>query len=141
MRMRFVTAAVAVVAALFCISLAGARAGDAPPVTDPPHYAPASDPTFKPSKVIDGTHDCSAYYPAMDLVQQSGGTVLLQFDVGADGVISNVRLLKTSGSDIVDQAALTCVREKWRNTPATQNGIPVPTPGHRAYVRFTIAPQ
>jgi TonB family protein len=84
------------------------------------------------------THDCSAYVPEESVRQWETGDILVGYDVGLDGVISNVHLLKTSGFDRLDTAALTCVRERWRNTPALENGQPVASPGHQAIVRFAM---
>ena len=104
----------------------------------PPRPAPSLDPSFKPSLAVGDSHDCSGYVPPDDAILATGGNAVhLQYDVGADGVISNVKLLQSSGSDLVDEAALTCVREHWRNLPAREYNITVMTPGHRASIRFT----
>jgi TonB family protein len=127
-------------AAFCCLSLVAAHAGSAAPGTAPlpARPAPSADPSFKPSLAVGDSHDCSGYVPPDDAILATGGKpVHLQYDVGADGEISNVKLLQSSGSDLVDEAALTCVRELWRNLPARQYNIPVMTPGHRASILFT----
>jgi outer membrane biosynthesis protein TonB len=58
--------------------------------------------------------------------------------VAADGTISNVTLAKTSGFAEIDDAALACVREQWRNTPAYVKDVPIASPDHLAIVRFTM---
>ena len=130
-------------AALCCLSLASAHADSAAPGAALPTVrpAPSADPNFKPSLAVGDSHDCAGYVPPDDAILATGGKpVHLQYDVGADGAISNVKLLQSSGSDLVDEAALTCVREHWRNLPARQYNIPVMTPGHRANIGFSISP-
>jgi TonB family protein len=84
------------------------------------------------------THDCASYVPEESVRQWETGDILVGYDVGVDGAISNVQLLKTSGFVRLDTAALACVRERWRNTPAIENGQPVASPGHKALIRFAM---
>jgi len=50
--------------------------------------------------------------------------VLLDVRVDQDGRVSDVRLKKSSGSDLLDRTAIETVRE-WRFQPATVGGKPV----------------
>lgn len=52
------------------------------------------------------------------------GQVWIDVQVGADGVVRDVRITKSSGSSTLDQAALDTVR-RWRFKPATVDGTPV----------------
>jgi len=45
---------------------------------------------------------------------------------------------KSSGSDRLDQAAVSCVSSRWRNTPAMNGDTPVASPNHQAIVRFSL---
>jgi len=56
----------------------------------------------------------------------------------SDGVIGNVAVVKSSGAARLDAAAVACVREKWRDTPALQGDTPVPSPGHVAAILFSV---
>lgn len=64
-------------------------------------------------------------YPATALRRGEGGEVLLRVNVGSDGVPSEVDFARRSASRDLDRAAQEAVR-KWRFTPATRNGKPVP---------------
>jgi periplasmic protein TonB len=63
-------------------------------------------------------------YPAA--AQQRGfeGRVLLRVDVSAAGTPLDVKVVSSSGHDILDEAALRAVRT-WRFVPATRGGTPV----------------
>jgi len=99
--------------------------------------APAQ-PVITPSKAVGRTHNCDSYYPDLSRRLNETGNVMVSYDVGADGSISNVRVAKSSGSDRLDQAAVSCVSTKWRNTPAMQGDTPVATPNHQAIVQFQM---
>jgi protein TonB len=49
------------------------------------------------------------------------GRVLVRAEVQADGSCNRVELKKTSGHDLLDQAALEAVK-KWRFVPARKGG-------------------
>ena len=53
------------------------------------------------------------------------GEVLLRVFVAADGRPTNVTVLTSSGSDLLDASAVETVRSRWRFIPATRNGAPV----------------
>ncbi|MBI1249764.1 TonB family protein [bacterium] len=52
------------------------------------------------------------------------GEVFLRLIVASDGQVSEVEIVRSSGYDILDEAAVEAV-ERWRGTPATQGGKPV----------------
>ena len=95
-------------------------------------------PNASPSRAVGDTHNCSAFYPEESLKVQETGDVLVRYDVGADGGVSNVRIGTSSGSPRLDEAAILCVSIAWRNTPAMIGKVPVASPGHQAIVRFNI---
>ena len=97
---------------------------------------PASAEVLVPSRPVGDTHNCATYYPKTSSALDESGDVLVQYDVDAGGTISNVQLLKTSGFPGLDQAALACVENAWRNMPATKDGVPIDSPAHQALVRF-----
>jgi protein TonB len=78
-----------------------------------------------PPKAIGRTHNCDPYYPDLSKRLSEQGTVVVQYVVGVDGSISNVAVKTTSGSDRLDQAAVSCVQTRFKSEPATQGGKPV----------------
>jgi len=64
------------------------------------------------------------------------GTVLLRVLVAADGEVSRVQILESSGHSILDAAAVRAVRS-WQYIPAQRGGQPVATT-IRQPVRFTL---
>ncbi|HEV2653289.1 MAG TPA: energy transducer TonB [Rhizomicrobium sp.] len=106
-----------------------------PNVATPPAPVQAA-PVITPSKAVGRSHDCSSSYPEMSNRLNEQGDVLIHYDVGVDGSISNVTVAKSSGHDRLDAAAVSCVSSKWRNTPAMNGGTPVASPGHEAIIRF-----
>jgi TonB family protein len=68
---------------------------------------------------------------------ESGG-VLIHYDVQPDGRITDVFVLKGSGSEILDVAAVACVYERWRDLPATRHGFKVASRDHHALIRFAL---
>ncbi|MEI9991759.1 MAG: TonB family protein [Rhizomicrobium sp.] len=95
-------------------------------------------PVVTPSKAVGRTHDCQSLYPALSQKLNESGTVVIHYDVGTDGAISNVGVSRSSGSDRLDQAAVNCVASKWRNTPAMQGETPVASPNHQAAIQFKL---
>ena len=80
------------------------------------------------------------YPPAAD-AQHIGGTVRLEFDVGADGAVYNPHPLAGNGlSD--DPSLIKAAKDavlQWRYQPATIEGMPVQYTG--ILINFTFAPQ
>ena len=97
-----------------------------------------AEPTITPSKAVGHSHDCTSYYPDLSRRLNESGDVLVHYDVGVDGTITNVGVSKSSGSDRLDQAAVSCVSSRWRNTPAMNGDTPVASPNHQAIVRFSL---
>ncbi len=92
------------------------------------------------ARAVGGTHDCARYYPPLSRSLYEMGQVLLSYDVQTDGSISNVILLKSSGAERLDRAAITCVKTRWRNTPGSKGGVATASPGHKAIVAFSMPP-
>ncbi len=94
-----------------------------------------------PSRPIGRTHDCAQYYPTMSQRLDEGGTVQIGFDVEPDGILTHVKVLRSSGHDRLDRAAVQCVTKNWRNAPALRGGVPIRSPNHVANIQFVIDPQ
>ncbi len=119
-----------IVPALFAaaLSLAGAAAQ-----TDT-----ARSDTVTPSRAVGRTHDCSGYYPDTARRLNQSGDVMIRYDVAADGTVSHVTLTRSSGHPELDEAAIVCVLQHWRNTPATRGRVAVASPNHQAIIRFFL---
>lgn len=63
-------------------------------------------------------------YPLMSRRYNEQGTVVLRVLVNADGSAGEVFVRKSSGYPLLDQSALTAVRD-WRFAAATRDGKPV----------------
>ncbi len=86
---------------------------------------------------VGNTHNCDAFYPPISQRLAQQGKVLVRYTVGTDGRIVDVVIIQSSGFVPLDQAALQCVRQRWRNTPALQNGKPVQSTSE-AYISFEM---
>ena len=64
-------------------------------------------------------------YPSAARRMGESGEVRIDVQVGADGVVLDVRLRTSSGSQLLDRAAIDTVR-RWRFRPATVDGQAVP---------------
>ena len=63
-------------------------------------------------------------YPHASAALGEQGLVVLRMTIGADGLVSAVDLLQSSGYPRLDEAALAAIA-KWRFTPAVADGEPV----------------
>jgi TonB family protein len=90
---------------------------------------------YWPARAIGRTHG-NCVYPHEAQEQNQSGSVELSYDVGADGVIGSVVLRKSSGSAILDTAAITCVATIWKSEPALVNSKPIASLHHIAVVRY-----
>jgi protein TonB len=114
------------------------------PVTIPQRVTPApaapveAAPVIAPTlaRGIEGTHTTPPYPPvALRLGEE--GTVRLHIALDSSGKIETVRIVKTSGSERLDNAAVSWVAGHWRYAPATRDGQPVAS-SVLADVRFDL---
>lgn len=63
-------------------------------------------------------------YPPLAFRRGYQGTVILEVMVNASGAVAEARLLQSSGYPLLDQTALTAIRN-WAFRPGTRNGRPV----------------
>jgi len=75
-------------------------------------------------------------YPDSAIAQHEEGQVVLNLYVGKDGHVKDAKILHSSGSAHLDQAAMNTARGDWRYEPATANGKPVAM-WHKLKVTFT----
>ncbi|HEY8947530.1 MAG TPA: TonB family protein [Rhizomicrobium sp.] len=93
-----------------------------PQPATPVESAPVIAPT--PARGIAGTHTTPPYPPiAVRLGEE--GVVRLHIALDSAGKINAVNVLKTSGSERLDNAAVSWVTRHWRYAPATHDGKPV----------------
>lgn len=83
--------------------------------TTPPISSPVS---------IGRPHTCQQEYPAISMRLGEQGTTTVSFTVNPDGSVSNPKVVQSSGSERLDQAALSCVTE-WHYKGAIQEGKPI----------------
>jgi periplasmic protein TonB len=95
-----------------------AAASPAPPAASPASPPAPSAPTRQPTLV----RDAAPRYPAMALRRGIEGSVELAFTIGADGAVSDVRVVRGSPAGTFDEAALAVTRQ-WK-FEATGQSVP-----------------
>jgi periplasmic protein TonB len=92
----------------------------APPVASAPAPSPAASvATLQPEPISTP----APKYPAQALRRGEHGTVLINARIGPDGVPASVEVARSSGSRVLDRAAVDAVR-RWRFRPALADGRP-----------------
>jgi len=93
-----------------------------PPPPAPPaqRQVAASDPL----KPIMRTHTIPPYPPISVRLNESG-TTLMEVHITTEGNVDDCKILNTSSSDRLDQAACDYVKRVWRWQPPTNQGAPV----------------
>jgi len=95
------------------------------PVSPAPVPAPAAEPVRVMPR-IDAGHSREPEYPPASRRSGEEGSLILQVLVGADGRVTDSKLVQTSGFDRLDQAALEGVKGNYRFVPGTVDGKPAP---------------
>jgi protein TonB len=74
---------------------------------------------------MDARHPLSQPYYPPDVIRAGGeGSLELQIYVLPNGRVGDARILKTSGFDSLDRAAIQEAKRNWRLLPATRDGEP-----------------
>ncbi len=111
------------------------REHDAPTLQPQPSGAVARSAAAEPVQRQPGTADRPLpeliqspppEYPQSAIARRWEGTVLLRLGVTAEGHVSRVEVVESSGYDVLDGAAVRAVRA-WRFVPALRDGHPVPS--------------
>ncbi len=84
----------------------------------------ASAPAISSPASIGRPHTCMQNYPAISQLLGEEGVTLLAFTVTAEGGVANITVAKSSGSERLDNAAISCA-SSWRYKPAIEAGHPV----------------
>ena len=95
-------------------------------------------PGVTPPQGIGSRAVSAADYPVESLPAQEMGTTILRYIVQEDGSVGASEVVSSSGSPRLDQAAAIIV-QRWRFTPALQNGRPIRV-WQRANVVFNLSP-
>lgn len=96
----------------------------AKPVVAAPTPVAAPEPYAEPNYGAAYLHNPPPLYPLMARRRGISGRVVIEAEVTADGRCGAVRVLHSSGHEILDDTALAAVK-RWRFVPATRNGHPV----------------
>ena len=80
--------------------------------------------TQLPSADAAGLNNKAPVYPLLSRKRKEQGTVWLLLLVSKDGLVTQLKLKKSSGFDRLDQAALQAVKA-WKFQPARQQGQPI----------------
>lgn len=94
---------------------------DPPPVQTAVELAPGSAPIALETP--------PPRYPVAALRRGETGEVLLRIEVDVQGLPASVEVIRSSGSRLLDRAAMDAVRE-WRFRPGQRDGQPVPGTVH-----------
>lgn len=87
--------------------------------------APESSVASTPAIAITPHDVTTADYPTQSLRFHESGEVTVTYQISESGTVTACAVILTSGNPLLDAAACTLVRKRWKYTPATQNGQPV----------------
>lgn len=79
---------------------------------------------FKESESADMTNNAPPPYPREAIRLRLQGTVLLRLEISNAGDVSSVTVIRSSGHQVLDQAAVEAV-SKWTGQPARRFGRPI----------------
>jgi len=91
-----------------------------PPPAPPPKAVVASSDPLRP---IARTHTIPPY-PPISVRLNEQGTTLMEVHITTEGNVDDCKVLQTSSSDRLDQAACEYVKSRWRWQPPTNQGTP-----------------
>lgn len=83
--------------------------------------APAKAPGITAPVSIGAPHTCERQYPPTAVRLNQQGTTVIWLMVNTDGSVSDVRVARSSGHEMLDEAAIRCAAS-WRYRPALENG-------------------
>jgi len=107
------------------VIIAAAPVQRAAPPAPPP--APPKPRGITAPVSIGAAHNCEKQYPLLAVRLSQEGTTTVRFMVNIDGSVSNVQIARSSGHEMLDQAAIGC-SSAWRYRPALEDGRPVARP-------------
>lgn len=104
----------------------------APVAATPPPAAPAPAPAAPSGETRDAkvVRQVPPEYPAQAMRKRQTGWVELEFSIGADGRVSDVRVARANPPRVFDKEAVRAMQQ-WTFDPALQDGQPVQSRGRR----------
>jgi protein TonB len=90
----------------------------------PPAATPAPAPPVTVMPKLDGAHSREPDYPPQSRRLGEQGSVIMQVLVDPDGRVADSKLVQSSGSQRLDEAALSGVKTNYRFFPGTLDGKP-----------------
>ncbi len=120
------------------VSLATLTLAACTSVASPPADALVAAPTV--NAYADFKSCVKPMYPAESLRKQETGTVRMQFDISAEGKVLDSKVVKSSGSIPLDEAAHNAIK-LCRFVPAVQDGKPVRALMHMQYIWTLTEPK
>lgn len=92
----------------------------------PPVAAPPPPPPIQPFSAAGNQNRVTARdYPAISIRLRETGLVVVNVCVEADGSVSDVNIVESSGHERLDDATIRMVGNRFRYNPATQGGQPI----------------
>jgi protein TonB len=91
-----------------------------PPPAPPPKAVVASSDPLRP---VMRTHTLPPY-PPISVRLNEQGTTLMEVHITTEGSVDDCKVVQTSSSDRLDQAACDYVKTRWRWQPPTNQGTP-----------------
>jgi len=92
----------------------------------PPVAAPPPPPPIQPFTAAGNQNRVTARdYPAISIRLRETGLVVVNVCVEADGSVSDVSIVESSGHERLDEATIRMVGNRFRYNPATQGGQPI----------------
>jgi protein TonB len=102
-----------------------ANAAPPPPVTP-----------ITPPRTEGKAHECESQYPPLSRRLSEQGIVTVKFTVTTDGTVAGATVVKSSGFQRLDDAAIQCT-SRWRYHPAERGGQPMAV-ATEANVRYQL---
>jgi protein TonB len=110
-------------------------------VVAPPPPAPPAPPA-RPDTTAEPLGNRSKFsqddYPEASIRAEEEGTVVVSYDVSADGRASNCRVVQSSGFSRLDGRTCELIERRFKFRPATRAGSPVAEPGKTQRVRWQL---
>jgi protein TonB len=106
------------------------------PGPGPQSAVPAAGDPFVAARAILATHSIPDY-PPMAVRLNETGNVLLVLSIDETGTVVNASVVRSSGHDDLDEAAIAWVKAHWRYAPATRGGVAVASSAN-ALVTFRL---
>jgi periplasmic protein TonB len=117
-----------------------------PPATDAAPLIPSATQPLAAATVspVGAAHtdSCSSSIMSPVAIRQPNTVqpIVLSFAIAADGSIKSAEIKQSSGYTELDEAALTCAKERWHFKPAMKDGQPIEST-KEVRIRFGLSPR